>query len=391
MKNKERISSFEAMKRSNLSAVYRIILAYQPISRIDISSITGLNKMTVTNCVRTLLEEKLIYEWEAAETPAGRPPIYLKLNKNYGIFIGVEVNIISTKIIVSDMVGEPIEKRIDTEIASDPKHFVKEIAGIVKKYQTGYPQFEKGIVAVCIAWPGNYNDETGIVELIANMPQWNGFNIQEALDKEIPNVLILHQNAARAGGKGEIFLRKISVGTQLAYVHGAKGLGLCLYNSGKDIVEARGFQGRFGHMIIDVDGKECECGNKGCLERYASIEAIADKLYPGRVIDNECCADILRRAADPDPEMEEAIKSVIKYLSIGLANIINCFNSQKICIGNYLGAVLRGREKELNEELNKLLLPSYQDPHMVYISDLDEWGSAYGCVGNIRGNIFYLQ
>lgn len=389
MKRKDHISSFEVMRRTNLEKVYWTILANHPISRIDISSKTGLNKMTVTNCVRALLEAKLIFEWEVAETSTGRPPIYLELNYNYGIFIGIEVNYIASKILVTDIVGRVLEQRVDPEIAQKPKRFVIEVSELVKKYQQGYPQFENGVVAVSIALPGNYNDDTGMIEFIANMPQWNGFNIQEELKKEIPKVPIFCQNAGRAGAKGEVFSRKVNTETHLAYIQGSKGLGLSIYNRGNEVISATGFQGRFGHMIIDVDGKECECGNRGCLERYASIDALGDMLYPGVPMDNELCAEILKRAKNPDKEMSDALESVIRYLSVGLANIINCFNPQKICIGNYLGMALKGKESDINEAVNRLLVPFIRDPYRVYISELDEWGAAYGCIAFVRGEMIY--
>ena len=389
MDKKERISSFEIMRRTNLEKVYRTILANHPISRIDISAKTGLNKMTVTNCVRSLIESKLIFEWEAAETPAGRPPIYLELNYNYGIFIGIEVNILACKIVVTDIIGQVLEKRADTEIGKDPNRFVREILDLTKKYQEGYPQFENGVVAVSIAWPGNYNDAEGTVEFIANMPWWNGFNIRRELGDKLGGVRLFCQNTGRAGAKGEIFFRKIEHDAYMAYVQGAKGLALSIYNNGNDYIGTSGLQGRFGHMIIDLNGKVCECGNRGCLERYASMDALASELYPERTLDLELCMEIIRRAANPDPEITRAIENVVKYLSVGLANIINCFNPSKICIGNYLGMVLKGKEPELNEAVNRLLVQYYRDPHKVYISDLDEWGAAFGCVANVRGTMFY--
>lgn len=389
MKKKEHISSFEIMRRTNLEKVYLTILAHHPISRIDISTKTGLNKMTVTNCVRTLLEAKLIFEWEVAETSTGRPPIYLELNYNYGIFIGIEINYLSTKILVTDIVGRVLEQRVDPDVAKRPRNFIIEVSELVKKYQHGYPQFENGVVAVSIALPGNYDEETGMVEFIANMPQWNGFNIREELKKEIPKIPIFFQNTGRAGAKGEVFSRKVAAETNLAYIQGSKGLGLSIYSRGSEIISSTGYQGRFGHMIIDVDGRECSCGNRGCLERYASIDALGDMLYPGEPMDNELCAEIIRRAKNPDKEMTAALETVIKYLSVGLANIINCFNPQKICIGNYLGMALKGKEKDINEAVNRLLVPFIRDPHKVYISDLDEWGASYGCIALVRGEMLY--
>ena len=51
--------------------------------------------------------------------------------------------------------------------------------------------------------------------------------------------------------------------------------------------------------------------------------------------------------------------------------------------------VLKGKEKDINEAVNRLLVPFIRDPHKVYISDLDEWGASYGCIALVRGEMLY--
>ena len=133
MRKESSEKSFELMKRNNIGLVYQTILAHSPLSRSDISVRTGLNKMTVTNCVRSLLETELIYEMTNGEGPMGRKPILLSLNTRASVLIGVEVNILSCQILVTDIAGNILEQRVDTAIAKNPQSFVREISRTARR------------------------------------------------------------------------------------------------------------------------------------------------------------------------------------------------------------------------------------------------------------------
>ena len=384
-------TSFERMKFENLNTVFRTIIDRRPISRIEISQVTGLNKMTVTNCVKGLMEQGILVEQEPTNTPVGRPPIALELNPRLGIMVGVELNIISCKILMTEFDGKVLERKLVPDIGPDPDQFVEYIAQYIQKKTEQAVSYERGVLGIGIAIPGNYNYETGYVEYISNMLQWNGYPIREQLAQRLPELPIFIQNAGRAGSRGELEFGKSHAREDMTYVQGAMGLALSMYSNYRRFVGYRGFNGRFGHNIIEFNGRLCTCGSRGCLEMYASIHAICDALYPGQPVRDEMIQEILRRKADQDPEVQRVIGECIKYLAVGLANIANCFNPHRICIGNYLGMVLEGEEERLNREVSQYLLPCYQEDEKIFISKLQEWGAALGSVAAVRDSAISEQ
>lgn len=383
----KRNTSFERMQYENLDTVFRTIIDRRPISRIEISQVTGLNKMTVTNCVKALMEKGLLVEQEPATVPVGRPPIALELNPRLGIMIGVELNIISCKILTAEFDGRVLDRELVSDIGPNPDQFVEYIMQYIKKKAERAGFYERGILGIGIAIPGNYNYETGYVEYISNMLQWNGYPIRERLAQQLPEFPIFIQNAGRAGSRGELEFGKSRAQEDMTYIQGAMGLALSMYSNHRRFVGYKGFNGRFGHNIIKVNGKLCTCGSRGCLEMYASIHAICDALYPGQPVSDEMIQEILRRKAEQDTEVQQVIGECIKYLAVGLANIANCFNPHRICIGNYLGMVLEGEEERLNREVNQYLLPFYQEDEKIFISKLQEWGAALGSVATVRNSV----
>lgn len=212
----------------------------------------------------------------------------MELRRELGVFIGIEINVLSCKLVVADIVGEILEKKIDTAMTKTPQEFVAKVTKYVCDCQAHYKDRKYGVVGVGIALPGNYDDDAGTVEYISNMQNWNGFPLREEFTKQLPDIPFTFQNAGRAGAKGEIFFGSSHPDEQLAYIHGAMGLALSLYSNDGIHVGERGYQARFGHMIIDVGGRQCICGNKGCLEMYASIGSICQALYQGRKVDEKC-------------------------------------------------------------------------------------------------------
>ncbi len=387
MKKESSEKSFELMKRNNIGLVYQTILAHSPLSRSDISVRTGLNKMTVTNCVRSLLETELIYEMTNREGPTGRKPIQLSLNVRAGVLIGVELNILSCQILVTDIAGNILEQRVDTAIAKNPQSFVREISRTARRCREQYGDWKYGVIGVGIALPGNYDRETGCVAYISNMQNWNGFPIIDAFRQELPDVPVACQNAGRAGAIGERYFGLFRQGEHFAYVHGAKGLALSIVDAAGHHAGDRGFQGRFGHMIIDVNGRPCICGNRGCLEQYASVGALGAAVFPDQDFDYLHLQELLNSAREENPEVMKALEEVIFYLAVGIVNIINCFNPHQVCIGGYLGTILQNREKELTERVNSMLLEQFRDEHKIVCSHLDEWGVSYGCIADLRNHL----
>lgn len=108
-----------------------------------------------------------------------------------------------------------------------------------------------------------------------------------------------------------------------------------------------GFAAEIGHMIIDADGRECGCGKSGCFEAYCSASALVKEarrmmqLYPDSYMWTLAGGDISRMngyypfvaAREGDVAASRVIEDFIDYLAIGIANIINVFQPEVVCVG----------------------------------------------------------
>lgn len=92
----------------------------------------------------------------------------------------------------------------------------------------------------------------------------------------------------------------------------------------------------FGHIVIQKDGIECNCGKKGCFEKYASMKAFKNNLRETLGLDENTKGEELLQIIRKNPD-EEKIKRIIQdfieYLSIGISNLINIFEPEAVGIG----------------------------------------------------------
>lgn len=143
------------------------------------------------------------------------------------------------------------------------------------------------------------------------------------------------------------------------------GGAIILHNELLDTGDLPGCE--IGHMVIQKDGILCECGRKGCFEKYASMKAFKNNLrqalgYDEKVSGKELF-EIIRSTKPENPNyevIEKVVDEYIENLSIGLANLINIFEPEAIGIGGsfvYFEEVLLNRLKEKLLSKNLLFNP----------------------------------
>jgi len=198
---------------------------------------------------------------------------------------------------------------------------------------------------VGVGAPGTANVETGIIEYANNLG-FENVHMVEYLQKKI-NKPVHIENDANAAAYGE-FLAGAAKGTKHAVcITLGTGVGGGIIIDGK-IYSGFNFAGaELGHMVIEVDGVPCTCGRKGCFEAYSSATGLirmtkeameADKSSKMWEMSKEEDGKVTARLAFDamragDKSAKEVVDKYIKYLAIGIANTINIFQPEILCIG----------------------------------------------------------
>lgn len=177
------------------------------------------------------------------------------------------------------------------------------------------------------------------------------WNLAKELE-EYYKIPINIQNDALCAAKAELQYGNLKGSKKAVFLCLGTGIG------GATILEDNVFSSEYGHMVIEKDGKLCHCKRKGCFETYSSMKAFKIGMIELLELDKNISSDelvsILEKNSDDD-KLNKYINDYIDILLIGISNIINIVNPEKICIGGsftYFENVLYKRLIEKYKEID---------------------------------------
>ncbi|MTW84439.1 ROK family protein [Virgibacillus dakarensis] len=377
MKMKQTWNQF-VVKKGNKSLVLEKIIEHSPISRADIANHTGLNKGTVSSLVSELLEEQLIYESGPGVSSGGRRPVMLLFNQLAGFSIGIDLGVNYILGVITDLQGNiHHETRVKFNQLSY-EEITEKLFSIINYLITSAPKSAYGIIGIGIGVPGTVSNDGEI--LVAPNLGWRNISLKEIVEEKY-NLPVTVENEANAGAYGEL---KFGAGKDLdhiIYVSAGIGIGVGLILNGDLYKGTNGFSGELGHMTIEANGERCRCGNVGCWELYASEQAL---LKDAKQIDLNLTGDELsleylnELAENGDETVRSLFHKIGGYLGVGINNIINIFNPQKVIIGNRLATSEEWLKNPLNESVNSRELWFHQNDLQITFSKLSTHSSALG-------------
>ena len=172
----------------------------------------------------------------------------------------------------------------------------------------------------------------------------DGGNAQREMARHLEHVA--HDGAGRGARAGALahylFDPSVHADDNLAYYLVGEGVGLGVIDNGRLINGFLGAATEIGHISIDVNGRPCDCGNVGCLERYCSTPAIHDTLIadgtvvPGAadMTHTEAARALFAKAGDGDEAAIAIVREVARYVGYGCVTIFNGYNPEHIIIGD---------------------------------------------------------
>jgi len=157
-----------------------------------------------------------------------------------------------------------------------PTNGAKPISDLIGRISDNVKEFfsknqEYSLNGIGIGAP-NGNHYTGMIQSPPNL-SWGDIDIVSLFSEKI-NCKTLLTNDANAAALGEKFFGLAKNMDDFVVVTLGTGLGSGIFSSGKLLYGHDGFAGEMGHISIDFNGRLCNCGNKGCLESYASATGI---------------------------------------------------------------------------------------------------------------------
>jgi len=224
---------------------------------------------------------------------------------------------------------------------SSQEALIKQIVQIAKNARSNMKVKEFSYVA--IATPGLV-DCNGKICYAVNLP-WLNTPLKEILEKRLETSVIV-ENDAKAAALGEFYYGVGTGAKNLLYMTIGTGIGGALVLEGKLYRGSYNIAGEFGHFSIDPNGYLCPCGNRGCLDLYASGTAIAQmaqkQLQSGRkslLLKHQNKREtitaklVINAAKNGDKLSQQIVSDAGRSLGVGIVNLIRAFDPDRIVLG----------------------------------------------------------
>jgi glucokinase len=296
-------------------------------------------------------------------------------------FAGIEVAPTTMRGVVISSTGEVIGRR---DAKYRPENLIGEIANLVTGLREMGP-----IKSVGVGIPGLVNRETDRVLISTGLPSAARDDIHSELMKATGLRCEL-ENDANAAAYGEYKAGAGRDARDIFYIGIGEAIGGAIILDGKLWIGASGCAGEIGHITINTEGAECECGNTGCLETVASAPNIVRRARERLDRDSTStlsrlameeritAGDVAREANNGDDFSIMMIERTGRSIGTAVASMINLLSIERIILG---GAIMEAGAlilKPIIEEARKRSFQPCFEATTIVAAELGADGVAIG-------------
>lgn len=304
------------------------------------------------------------------------------------MIIGVDIGGSRARVASIDVFPNVTNKLVSsTGIGSDPEEVMESIERMIRSAQQSCGDTAIEGIGVSLASP--VNPQTGTMVNPPNLPEWDNFSVSEYLDQRY-GVPIKIGNDASLAALAEYRLRPHDQVRNLIYYTLSTGIGGGIIVNGQLYMGEHGFAGELGHLTVDIEGPECNCGNMGCLEAVASGLAIAQLAKAG--IDGgkasalreaiKCeeptSRDVFRMARDGDKFCSDIVDNVARYIGAGMVSAMHIFDPELIIVGGGMSGSFDQLRSGVEEYIRANAMGHFSSNLKIEVSNLGDDGGLLG-------------
>jgi predicted NBD/HSP70 family sugar kinase len=333
-----------ASRSKTRGVVLNLIRAARTASRMELAVNSGLTPPTITQVVRELMEHGLVVEVGRGTSTGGKPPTLLRLNPGARYSVGVLFERNICVVVIADLAGRPVARTSfhGTDLLP-PERALPLVASRVEAL-LGAAGVERGkVLGVGLVSYGPQDRQAGVLLTRQPTAEWLGYPIAPKLS-ELLGLPVLLDNDAAAAAIGEYWLGAVGQNSTYGCIYLASGLGGAVVSAGEVYRGSSSNSVEVGHISIDLDGEECDCGNYGCLENYAGPSAVIRQAFAAEGLARRLGLDplgidsladfalIAAAAAAGDPAAGELIERSARHLAVGAVTMATLFDLDLIVL-----------------------------------------------------------
>ncbi len=332
------------LKNINRRTVLNYIRRHSFATKAELAASTGFTFAAVKKILDELENQRLVRFAHIEKKAVGRNSAVYEINPDYGYMVSIYMNRKKIYVAVVNLGRQiisrqeiPMEKRRLTqkeliEILLQTVNAVLDACGIPRERFLG----------VGIGVPGPIDPAQGLILTPPNMPVLHYLPLKAILESRLGMPVHMHKDT-NVVAMGEYWAEHGRCDENLVYLDIDMGIGSGMIINGQINAGVDGKAGEFGHTTIEVNGPRCNCGNHGCLEAVASgLAMLRDygaelQQYPEHPLyaarESLKIDDLIRAYNNKDMVAIAIVNKAAFYVGIGVANVINFLDPEKIVLG----------------------------------------------------------
>jgi len=324
------------LRSNNRRRLLDLLREHGEISRADLARLTDLSSTTVSSLIAELSRDGMVaevgHDGGRRTGRTGRPGRLVQLVGGRGLVVGLDIGRELVRVAVCDLSGTVVAEQ-SRAFDVDPAESLTLIADFVNEVIDGAGVGRERISRLVAAVPGVIETATGFVSSVW-VPSWQQQAPGPVL-AEVTGLETIVENDADLCALGERgFGASIGL-TDVLHVVVSSGIGIGLLLAGRLYRGNSGGAGELGHVQVADLGDLCLCGNRGCLETLASLEAVLTALRVVRP-DVRTSADLAELVREGDRAAIRVVTDAGAVIGKEVAALCNVLAPQAVVVGGEL-------------------------------------------------------
>ncbi|MFF0271519.1 ROK family protein [Kribbella sp. NPDC004536] len=328
--------------------VLHALFTLGPSTRQEIARHTGLSPATVATLVTQFLSEGVLRIATVEQNTVGRPYERLTIDPGRGRILGIDVAETYVDATVYDVTLQPLgQSQVMLDEHQNGQTYV--VDGIVRAIDAATADggiVRKQITGVGVSMPGQVRPDAGVSVFAPNW-DWHDVTIEALLAEQL-GLPVYVDNPLKAIALSELWFGVGRTAKSMAVVNLGTGVGAGIVIDRALLRGETNNAGEWGHTLLQLDGRLCRCGRRGCVEAYLGVCGLQTTLAE---IDPDHAA--LREAQQPgfvaavaeglshgDSALSELARRTSHYLAAALGDLVNLLNISQITLTGWTTAAL---------------------------------------------------
>jgi predicted NBD/HSP70 family sugar kinase len=381
-------TNYRLDKKVNKYLVFESIRKKGPISIPEIEKITKLSRPTIDNYIKVFHEKGFIKKEGFGDPQGGRKPNLWKLNNHAGYLIGVDMESPNLNILLTDLDLHTIQATSTTfSLNSKTEDLLEMLYQGIKNIMTISNIGSDKVLGIGIGVPGVIDKYRGAAVSIERIPDWHDVPLEEILKDRLHLPVFIENDVMLMAFAEKSMNKELKDIKNLIYIGFRYPSGM----AARFFLEGRPYNGHYGnagfvsHIQVEKDGPLCTCGKRGCLELYADVRSILNRINNGmkeggktrirgmmEKKEDITLTEVGQAADEGDDLAVRVLSEAAFYLSRGIEYLVSLFDIPLVVLG---GSITQAGNVFLNivkEASRKRLISTFRnslDVRYGYIGD----------------------